>query len=31
MTFTFVSDATGEVKEMDIPMDVSFFWPEPWV
>jgi hypothetical protein len=27
MTFTFVSDATGEVKEMDIPMDVSFFWP----
>ena len=28
MTFTFVSDATGEVKEMDIPMDVSFFWPE---
>jgi hypothetical protein len=29
MTFTFVSDATGEVKEMDIPMDVSFFWPEP--
>ena len=28
MTFTFVSDATGEVKEMDIPMDVSFFWPQ---
>ncbi len=28
MTFTFVSDATGEVKEIDIPMDVSFFWPE---
>ena len=27
MTFTFVSDATGEVKEMDIPMNVSFFWP----
>jgi hypothetical protein len=27
MTFTFISDATGEVKEMDIPMDVSFFWP----
>ena len=27
MTFTFVSDTTGEVKEMDIPMDVSFFWP----
>ena len=27
MTFTFVSDVTGEVKEIDIPMDVSFFWP----
>ena len=27
MTFTFVSDTTGEVKEMEIPMDVSFFWP----
>lgn len=27
MTFTFVSDTTGEVKEMDIPMGVSFFWP----
>lgn len=27
MTFTFISDATGEVKELDIPMDVSFFWP----
>jgi hypothetical protein len=27
MTFTFISDATGEVKEIDIPMDVSFFWP----
>lgn len=27
MTFTFLSDATGEVKEMEIPMGVSFFWP----
>ena len=27
MSFTFVSDMTGEVKEMDIPMGVSFFWP----
>ena len=27
MTFTFISDTTGEVKEIDIPMDVSFFWP----
>ena len=28
MTFTFISDTTGDVKEIDIPMDVSFFWPE---
>jgi len=27
MSFTFVSDTTGEVKELDIPMEVSFFWP----
>jgi hypothetical protein len=27
LTYTFVSDATGEVKEMDIPIGVSFFWP----
>ena len=27
LTYTFVSDATGEVKEMEIPMGVSFFWP----
>lgn len=27
MTFTFESSATGEVKEMEIPMGVSFFWP----
>jgi hypothetical protein len=27
MTFTFISETTGEVKEMDIPMEVSFFWP----
>lgn len=27
MTFTFISDATGEVKEMEIPMGTSFFWP----
>lgn len=27
MTFTFESSTTGEVKEIDIPMDVSFFWP----
>lgn len=28
MTFTFVSETTGEALEMDIPMDVSFFWPK---
>jgi hypothetical protein len=27
MTYTFISDATGEVKELEIPMGVSFFWP----
>lgn len=27
MTFTFVSDVTGEALEMEIPMDTSFFWP----
>ena len=27
MTFTFISEATGDAKEIDIPMDVSFFWP----
>ena len=27
LTYTFISDATDEVKEMDIPMGVSFFWP----
>jgi hypothetical protein len=27
MGFTFISDTTGDVKEMEIPMGVSFFWP----
>lgn len=27
MKFVFTSDQTGEWKEIDIPMDVSFFWP----
>lgn len=27
MTFMFESEATGEVKEMEVPMDISFFWP----
>jgi hypothetical protein len=27
MKFTFTSEITGDEKEVDIPMDVSFFWP----
>lgn len=27
MTFTFISNVTGETQVLDIPMDVSFFWP----
>jgi hypothetical protein len=27
MTFTFVSETTGEALELAIPMDISFFWP----
>jgi len=27
MTFVFTSETTGETKVMDMPMDVSFFWP----
>jgi hypothetical protein len=27
MTFTFISESTGEALELAIPMDVSFFWP----
>jgi hypothetical protein len=27
LTYTFISDATGEAKELEIPMGVSFFWP----
>lgn len=27
LVFTFESDQTGEVKEMDIPMGINFFWP----
>lgn len=27
MKFVFTSEQTGERKEIDIPMDVSFFWP----
>jgi len=28
LTFEFVSDETGERREMSMPMDVTFFWPE---
>ena len=31
LTYTFISDATNEVKEIDIPMGVSFFWPGNWL
>ena len=27
MTFTFVSEQTGEPHDMDIPLNVEFFWP----
>ena len=27
MTFTFVSDITGQEKDMNIPLGVNFFWP----
>ena len=27
LKYTFISDSTGEVKELDIPMGVTFFWP----
>ncbi|MBC8428389.1 hypothetical protein H8D04_00755 [bacterium] len=27
MSFTFISETTGEDTEMDIPLDVEFFWP----
>lgn len=27
LTYTFISDVTGEVKELEIPMGVTFFWP----
>jgi hypothetical protein len=27
LTFTFVSDITGESMQMDIPIDANFFWP----
>ena len=27
MSFTFVSEQTGEPTEMDIPLNVEFFWP----
>ena len=27
MSFTFVSEATGEETQMDIPLNVEFFWP----
>tara|TARA_R100001015_G_C4626110_1_gene184944 strand:+ start:1575 stop:2486 length:912 start_codon:yes stop_codon:yes gene_type:complete len=28
LKFLFVSDETGDEKEMEIPIDVNFFWPD---
>jgi len=28
LTFEFISEETGERREMSMPMDTSFFWPE---
>ena len=28
LKFIFVSDETGDEKEMEIPIDVHFFWPD---
>jgi hypothetical protein len=28
MTFVFTSNVTGETQVMEVPMDVSFFWPK---
>ena len=28
LTWEFISDETGERKEMSMPMDTNFFWPE---
>jgi hypothetical protein len=27
LTYEFISDETGERREINLPMDVSFFWP----
>tara|TARA_R100000951_G_C2547684_1_gene151425 strand:- start:304 stop:642 length:339 start_codon:yes stop_codon:yes gene_type:complete len=27
MTYEFISEETGERRDMQLPMDVSFFWP----
>ena len=27
MTYEFISEETGERRDMLLPMDVSFFWP----
>ena len=26
--FTFISDETGDEVEMEIPIEVNFFWPD---
>ena len=27
LTFTFISESTGDETQMDIPLNVEFFWP----
>ena len=27
LTFEFISEESGEGREMQLPMDVTFFWP----
>ena len=31
LMYEFISDETGERREISLPMDVSFFWPSTWV
>jgi len=31
LTYEFISEETGERREMLLPMDVGFFWPKSWL
>jgi hypothetical protein len=28
LSYTFISNETGDEQEMEIPIEVSFFWPD---